>query len=152
MKNIVLILGFIFGLNTYSVKASERNGNALMVFVEQGIEFVVYPNGQFSYAPIHTNYGASVNISTRNGSTINIATNQRNQMFVDYDRYGRIARVNNVLIAYHRDNRVSQIGSAYIDYRVHNTWVAPVSHCDHHHHCDHKPKPHKGRGPKHYRH
>lgn len=128
MKNMTLLLAFILSMNFFSAKAEEKHRSSV-VFVEQGIEFIVYTNGDFSYTPVANYRGGtstSVNIATRNGSTINIATNNRAyqpQVFAEYDRYGRIARVNDVLITYHHNNKVAQIGSAYIDYNGRNVYL-----------------------------
>lgn len=146
MKNMALLLAFVFSMNIFSAKAEEKHRTSVVI-VEQGIEFIVYTNGDFSYTPLARQGGnTSINIATRNGSTINIATNNRAyqpQVFVEYDRYGRIARINDVLITYHRNNKVAQIGSAYIDYHGREVYLNNGGYYA----SGHKPQPIPPRAP-----
>ncbi|UYW01114.1 hypothetical protein K5I29_11655 [Flavobacterium agricola] len=115
MKKLVPYIFILFSF--FTTQAAEKPKNKSVVFVEQGIEFVVYKNGRFDYAPLRRNAGTSVHIATRNGSNININTNNRDRILVERDRAGRIVRINNVFILYHRNNKVAQIGGTFIDYK-----------------------------------
>ena len=116
--------------NTASNLLSRGYGNSF-IFTEGGIEFSVFPDGQFDfYMP---NYGPNVNvgISTPN---VSISFNsgydynpyvqyddfgaiiQIENVPVYYDYYGRITRAGNVIIHYTNFGRVSRIGSLYIHY------------------------------------
>ena len=116
--------------NTASNLLSRGYGNSF-IFTEGGIEFSVFPDGQFDfYMP---NYGPNVNvgISTPN---VSISFNsgydynpyvqyddfgaiiQIENVPVYYDYYGRITRAGNVNIHYTNFGRVSRIGSLYIHY------------------------------------
>ena len=137
MKKLVFVMMMALGVNVSSFAGTTNSNveyssldhrNKSVVVVEQGIEFIIYKNGSFDYAPLNrnTNSGSSVNIRTGNGSTVNIATvgNRANtRLDVVYDRSGRIARINNVVISYDRSNKVARIGNADIDYRGANIFV-----------------------------
>lgn len=137
MKKLVFVLMMALGVNVSSFAGATNcnveyssldHRNKSVVVVEQGIEFIIYKNGSFDYAPLYrnTNNGSSVNIRTSNGNSVNIATGgnrAHTRLDVIYDRSGRIARINNVIIAYNRSNKVARIGNADIDYRGANIYV-----------------------------
>ena len=137
MKKLVFVLMIALGVNVSSFAGTTNSNveyssldhrNKSVVVVEQGIEFIIYKNGSFDYAPLYrnTNSGSSVNIRTSNGNTVNIATGgnrAQTRLDVVYDRSGRIARINNVVVAYDRSNKVARIGNADIDYRGANIYV-----------------------------
>lgn len=137
MKKLVFVLMMALGVNVSSFAGTTNSNveyssldhrNKSVIVVEQGIEFIIYKNGSFDYAPLYrnTNSGTSVNIRTSNGNTVNIATGgnrAQTRLDVVYDRSGRIARINNIVVAYDRSNKVARIGNADIDYRGANIYV-----------------------------
>lgn len=82
-------------------------------FVEKGIKFSVYPNGTFDFVSNSRAFTPSRNAYSYNKYYGN---SYRNNLYIIKDRYGRIVRVNNVLINYNRAGNVTQIGSVDIDY------------------------------------
>src|SRR5690606_7641251 len=123
--------------NTASNLLSRGYGNSF-IFTEGGIEFSVFPDGQFDfYMP---NYGPNVNvgISTPN---VSISFNsgydynpyvqyddfgaiiQIENVPVYYDYYGRITRAGDVNIHYTNFGRVSRIGTLYIHYNSYNVYT-----------------------------
>lgn len=123
MKNLVLLFtALIFGISgtkaataENKVVASNTYGyNDSFIFVEDGITFSVFPDGEFDfYIDNRANFGASIN--TRNVSvTFNSGYNYN--PYVQYDDYGAILQVENVPIYYDYYGRVTQIGNVDINY------------------------------------
>ncbi|MFV0570887.1 MAG: hypothetical protein ACK5M1_00455 [Xanthomarina gelatinilytica] len=87
-------------------------GNSF-IFVENGIEFSVFPDGQFdfympSYSPKVNVYAPGMSISFNSGYDYN--------PFLQYDEFGAIIQVEHVPIYYDFYGRVSQIGNVFITY------------------------------------
>ncbi|TPD72034.1 hypothetical protein [Flavobacterium microcysteis] len=96
-----------------------------IAFVERGITFYVFPDGQFDFntettvttndgiyyrngrrasnANVNTTYGAP---GVRNGQGVKI----------EHDSQGRIRRVGNVFVNYDAYNRIKRIGTVYMSY------------------------------------
>lgn len=85
-------------------------------FIERGIEFYVFPNGEFDFNTRPTRRGhSSVNISygaPRNHHSYNSPRGVR----IEHDHYGRVRRVGNVFINYDRMGKIKRIGSVYVNY------------------------------------
>ncbi|WP_289021788.1 hypothetical protein [uncultured Salegentibacter sp.] len=138
MKNITFLISFLFiGL---SAKASEsiihRAYNDAFIFIENGVEFAVYPNGEFDFY-YNPDFRSSsvINISTPN---MNISYNsgynydayvqyddygaviQIESVPIYYDYYGRIIRAGNVFIDYNRRGHIARVGGLYIHYNRFN--------------------------------
>ncbi|MBT8309710.1 MAG: hypothetical protein HKO72_10165 [Flavobacteriaceae bacterium] len=114
-------------------------GNSF-IFVERGIEFSVFPDGQFDF--YMSNYGPNVNAGFSNGN-VSISFNsgydynpyvqyddfgaiiQIENVPIFYDYYGRIVRAGDVRIRYNNFGRVARVGGLYIHYNNFNVF----SHC-----------------------
>lgn len=135
MKNFTFLLSFM--LISLSACASpqlaavnsniSRSGDPF-IFMERGVEFAVYPDGQFdflynpngfdrfgsSYSNMSYNAGYNYNPFVQYddfGAVIQIET-----VPVYYDFYGRITRAGNVDISYNRFGLVDRIGKMRIHY------------------------------------
>lgn len=124
MKKTIYLIALLVvgGLGIPSVKAANNslkvnsfiNGNSF-VFVEGGITFSVYPDGEFDFfindrvnnLHLNANVG-NVNITFNSGYNYD--------PYVQYDDYGAVIQVENVPIYYDYYGRVSQIGSVNIFY------------------------------------
>lgn len=122
MKNLLLILG-AFVLSS-SVGATTLENNAIshnvfgynnsVIFVEGGITFSVFPDGEFDfYIDNRVNFGANLNFG-RNNITFNTGFDYN--PFVQYDDYGAVIQIENVPVFYDYYGRVSQIGGINIWY------------------------------------
>lgn len=121
MKNVVLflsalILGTSGALATATAssedKVSERLSyryNDSFIFVEDGITFSVYPDGEFDF------YIEDYITGRRNGVTFNSGYDY--SPYAQYDDYGAVIQVENIPIFYDHYGRVTQIGNVDIDYR-----------------------------------
>lgn len=129
MRNLALIFtALIFGAPSASAvtledKVAPRNAygyNNSFIFVENGITFSVYPDGEFDfYIDQVSGVNASVNFRNTN-ITFNSGFNYN--PFVQYDDYGAVIQVENIPIYYDFYGRVTQIGNVDIRYnngRVH---------------------------------
>ncbi|MVO10659.1 hypothetical protein GOQ30_15905 [Flavobacterium sp. TP390] len=93
-----------------------------IVFMERGIEFYIFPNGEFDFNTVQTTapnrrsnsvnrtYGAP---STRGYSNTYYGTSGTK---IEHDYMGRVRRVGNVFINYDAKGRVKRVGSVYMNY------------------------------------
>ncbi|ESU28457.1 hypothetical protein FLJC2902T_18200 [Flavobacterium limnosediminis JC2902] len=93
-----------------------RNAEPIM-FMERGIEFYVFPDGQFDFntrpsgprrESANATYGAP-GVRTHYGPA-------NYGVRVEHDNFGRVRRVGNVFINYDGYNRVKRVGSVYMRY------------------------------------
>ena len=89
-------------------------GNPI-IFVENGITFSVYPDGEFDfYIDDRVNVGADVNFGN---TSITFNSGYNYDPYVQYDDYGAVIQVENIPVYYDYYGRVSQIGDVNIWYR-----------------------------------
>mgnify|MGYP000503765145 CR=1 FL=1 len=118
MRNLVLffsvlILGTsgVMAAGTTDDKVAERNAyryNDSFIFVEKGITFSVYPDGEFDF------YIDNRVSGRRNGVTFNSGFDY--SPYAQYDDYGAVIQVENVPIFYDHYGRVTQVGDVDITY------------------------------------
>ncbi|MBT8237790.1 MAG: hypothetical protein KJN65_04030 [Croceitalea sp.] len=124
MKKFLHILAAVFfgtalvQAATLTTKVTPINaygyGNSF-IFVERGVTFSVYPDGEFDfYLDNQVNLGVGARIGNV-GITFNSGYNYN--PFVQYDDYGAVIQVENVPIYYDYYGRVSQIGGVDVWYR-----------------------------------
>lgn len=140
MKKITLLIAGVLFLGINIAKASdkkiltddERRGrynvdyrNAEpIVFLERGVEFYVFPNGEFDFNTVSNHY--STNTGSRNNSRINTthgAPGVRSYygprdrgIRIEHDQMGRVRRVGNAFVNYDTYGRVKRIGNVYMRY------------------------------------
>lgn len=85
------------------------------IFVEGGIEFSIFPDGQFDfYMP---NYGPNVNVAVNTpGVSISFNSGYDYNPYVQYDEFGAIIQIENLPIYYDYYGRVVQVGDVFINY------------------------------------
>ena len=122
MKNLLLILGAFMLSSSAGATGLENNTtfnsvfgfNNSVIFVENGITFSVYPDGEFDfYIDNRVNVGANLNFGRGN---ITFNTGFDYSPFVQYDDYGAVIQIENLPIFYDYYGRVSQIGGINIWY------------------------------------
>ncbi len=124
MKKVTaLVLGlFLFG---FTAKAAENisvestinfyDGKSY-IFVEGGVEFSVFPDGQFDFVYVGNQGGnVNVNINTPNAS-VSFNSGYDYDMYVQYDDYGAVIQIENVPIYYDNFGRIIQAGDVEIRY------------------------------------
>jgi hypothetical protein len=123
MKNLVFILGaFLLSSSVQAISAEDKvafssayfNNNSV-IFIENGVTFSVYPDGEFDfYIDNRVNIGANINFGRAN-LTFNSGFDYN--PFVQYDDYGAVIQIENVPIYYDYYGRVNQIGDINIRYQ-----------------------------------
>ncbi len=122
MRNLTYILAFLF--IGWSANASVKSQPATLnnyyndsfIFVEDGVEFAIYPNGEFDfYYNPEFRRGNSVHISTPN---MNISYNSgyNYEPYVQYDDYGAVIQIESVPVYYDYYGRIIQAGDIFINY------------------------------------
>lgn len=145
MKTLVLLFaGILFSIN--SVTALDLNANSTdtpkhyryvqpVTFVENGIEFSIFPDGNFDFDFLYNDayYNSNSRRSSINASyngprvSINYTSTSPNRNYISRDRNGTIRVIGNVPINYDRAGNVTQIGSVFIGYgRGRNTTLNQV--------------------------
>ena len=121
-----------------------------IMFVERGVEFLIFPDGSFDFnteintygdvyyrspsrsssrrGSVNTTYGAPAQV--HNGGVIithdsNGKVRRIGNVFINYDREGKIKRAGSVYMTYNRGNgRLKQVGGLRVNY---NVWGEIVS-------------------------
>ncbi len=129
MRKITLLVASIFLIGN-TTKASEINFSDKtnrtqysfeepISFNERGIEFFVFPNGDFDFNThsehsqgdyFYKGAGKRGNNKIENRGPINQGT------LIEHDSFGRVRRVGNTFINYDSSDRVNRIGSVYMRY------------------------------------
>ena len=119
MKNLVLIFTALFlgtsGIMATGIKEDKvAIGNAYrynnsFIFVENGITFAVFPDGEFDFYIDNT-------IRNYNGVSATFNSGYDYSPYAQYDDYGAVIQVENIPIYYDFYGRVTQIGNVDISY------------------------------------
>ncbi len=119
MKNLVLIFSALIlgtsGIMATGIKEDKvAIGNAYrynnsFIFVEDGITFAVFPDGEFDFY-------IENNIRNYNGVSVTFNSGYDYSPYAQYDDYGAVIQVENIPIYYDFNGRVTQIGNVDISY------------------------------------
>jgi len=120
MKTLVLTLVTAL-LSSFTAQAFSADmttyrgysGNSY-IFVEGGVEFSVFPDGQFDFVYLG-NQGTHVSIQTPNAA-INFNSGYNYDTYVQYDLYGAVIQIENVPVFYDVYGRIVQAGNVHIHY------------------------------------
>jgi hypothetical protein len=85
-----------------------------IIFKERGIEFMLFPNGEFDF---NTRPAVRPRVNRTSGAPrgMNYGTSERG-IRIEHDNFGRVRRVGNVYINYDVFGRVKRIGTIYMSY------------------------------------
>lgn len=127
MKNQVLLITamFLIGTTVNATTTSSSNhvtantyvsgyGNSF-IFVEGGIEFSIFPDGQFDFYIPRYGPNVSLGFSSPNVS-ISFNSGYNYNPYVQYDDFGAIIQIENVPIYYDYYGRITRAGSVNIRY------------------------------------
>ncbi|WP_298956349.1 hypothetical protein [uncultured Nonlabens sp.] len=119
-KLFTLTLVFILGLGFSSAKKLDddtryRNYSKNFIFNQDGIEFAVFPDGQFDFNYLQDRNGVNVFVNTRNVQ-FSFNSGYDYDRYVQYDSYGAVIQIEEIPIYYDSYGRVNQIGNVNIDY------------------------------------
>ena len=130
MKKITILVASIFLIGSGVANATERNNGRFpvdvrnadpIVFMERGVEFYVFPDGQFDFNTRPSNGEMYYKSGRRNGPnmTYGSPSNGQNRNYgvkVEHDYTGKVRRIGNVFINYDANDRIKRVGSVYITY------------------------------------
>lgn len=124
MKNLKTLILFLFiGLTANVAKATspeaanytKYDGKAY-IFIENGVEFSVFPDGQFDFVYVGPQNSTEVVISTP-GVNVSFNAGYDYEAYAQYDDYGAIIQVEDVPVFYDEFGRIIQAGTVDISYR-----------------------------------
>tara|TARA_R110001583_G_scaffold162719_1_gene314953 strand:+ start:7180 stop:8277 length:1098 start_codon:yes stop_codon:yes gene_type:complete len=123
MKNNILIFAtFVFvSLSTFASTTTStynrynNNYGDSFTFVERGVTFSVFQNGEFDFY-INPRNGLHVGYQN-NDLNISFNSGYNYDAYVQYDNYGAIVQVENIPIYYDYYGRVDRIGNINLNYR-----------------------------------
>ena len=130
MKKITLLVASIFLIGSGVANATEKNNRKSpvdfrnadpIVFTERGVEFYVFPDGQFDFNTRPSNGDMYYKSGRRNGpnKTYGSPANGQNRNYgvkVEHDYTGKVRRIGNVFINYDANDRIKRVGSVYMTY------------------------------------
>lgn len=105
-----------FKVNANSVSIVTYTTNSAITFVENGITFSVFKNGEFDFYINSISNGLNVNYQSPN-TNISFNSGYNYDPYVQYDTYGAVVQVENTPVYYDQYGRISQIGAININYR-----------------------------------
>ena len=107
--------------NQTQINSSYNNGYGnSFIFVEDNVEFSLFPDGQFDFLIDKYRKNVSISISTNN-TQVSFNSGHNYNAYVQYDEYGAVIQVENTPVFYDDFGRVNQIGSIYINYNAYGT-------------------------------
>ncbi|WP_010179550.1 hypothetical protein [Aquimarina agarilytica] len=113
-KFILLTIGILLtSIGLHANTTTYNNINKPFVFVESGIEFAIFKDGQFDFNVIQPNVG--VHINTRN-INFSFNTGYDYDAYVQYDDYGAVVQIENTPVFYDYYGRVNRIGNIRLHY------------------------------------
>lgn len=122
MKKITLLVATVLLVGNVVKATEDRTRYSLdepISFVERGIEFFVFANGDFDFntRPQDSNGDYFYKTAGKRGAKTTSARGQVNYgTRIEHDSFGRVRRVGNTFINYDSRDRVSRIGSVYMRY------------------------------------
>ena len=128
MKKITLLVASILLFGNVS-KASELNFTGEerrtrfsfdepISFTERGIEFFVFPNGEFDFntRPEDSQGDYYFKTAGKRTSTVERGRPVNYGTLIEHDSFGRVRRIGNTFINYDSRDRVNRIGAVYMRY------------------------------------
>lgn len=133
MKKITFLVASIFLFGGIVAHATQRDHRRSpvdfrnadpIVFVERGIEFFIFHDGQFDFNTSPSNGNGDVYYKQgRRTSAVNKTYGKQGNVQnwnygvkVEHDNRGRVRRVGNVMINYDAYDRIKRVGSVYMAY------------------------------------
>ncbi|MGB3775753.1 MAG: hypothetical protein WA951_10900 [Leeuwenhoekiella sp.] len=131
MKKLIHLLAIVLlGTTTMTAATSSdtyedinRYGGNQYIFLEGGIEFSVYPDGEFDFVRPQAVSGFQLNTGN---SVLSLSFNSgyNYDAFVQYDNYGAVIQIGNVPVYYDNWGRIAQAGNIAINYN--NNYIAAI--------------------------
>jgi hypothetical protein len=152
-KQLLFIAAMLIGLTSatattagYAVSNGEDLNNVQyrfaepIMFIERGVEFLIFPDGSFDFNTEIVNHTSNVyyrsntrrtSVNTTYGApgTVNRVyySNPRpTGVIITHDANGKVRRIGNVFINYDREGRIKRAGSVYMSYQRGNGLLRQV--------------------------
>jgi hypothetical protein len=127
---LFLLIGVTSYATTNSSTTSEcdlinRFDGSAYIFQESGVEFSVFPDGQFDFSYLGNSHGGQIEVvvsSTNVSMSFNAGRDY--ELFVQYDDYGAVTQIENVPIYYDHYGRITRAGN--VDIRYNNRRIVRV--------------------------
>ena len=122
MKNLTYIVALFFigwSASANSFKTSNfspNNYGEAFIFVEGGVEFAVYLDGEFDFYYNPKFSGNSGNYISPSRKNISYNSGYNYDPYVQYDDYGAVVQIENVPVYYDYYGRIIQAGNVYLNY------------------------------------
>jgi hypothetical protein len=122
MKKITLLVATVLLVGNLVNATEERmrfSFDEPISFVERGVEFFVFPNGDFDFNTRPHDSDGDYFYKTAGKRGAKASTSRRPVNYgtrIEHDSFGRVRRVGNTFINYDNRDRVSRIGSVYMRY------------------------------------
>jgi len=125
MKKVAALLVGILFLSFSAKAASNAEAESTLnyydgksyIFVENGVEFSVFPDGQFDFVYVGRNNGGNVNVNVVTpGVNVSFNAGHDYDTYVQYDDYGAVIQIENVPVYYDDYGRIIQAGDVEIRY------------------------------------
>lgn len=118
MKKVLILILALLSVtisNADSLKSTSKSGvnsryNDVINFIERGIEFHIFLNGEFDFNT-NTRYNNGVRIKRDYNGKVRRVGN----VFINYDRRGNVRRIGNVYMNY-RFGQLTKVGGLLINY------------------------------------
>lgn len=152
-KQLLFIAAMLIGLTSATATTSGHgvsNGEDLntaryrfaepIVFIERGVEFLIFPDGSFDFnteivtttpnvyyrtntrrSSVNTTYGAPGTVNR-----VHYSTPRPRGVIITHDANGLVRRIGNVFINYDREGRIKRAGSVYMNYQRGNGLLRQV--------------------------
>ena len=121
----ILLLGNVANASVMKDTDGERNGRYSfeepISFIERGIEFFVFPNGDFDFNTRPQDSQGDYYYRTAGRREAKTAARRpvNYGVLIEHDSFGRVRRIGNTFINYDSRDRVNRIGSVYMKYNRH---------------------------------
>jgi hypothetical protein len=117
-KLFTFTLVFLFGIGFSNAEnnSHSRTYTNNFIFNQDGIEFAVFPDGQFDFNYLQDRNGIGLYVNTGN-LQMSFNTGYNYNRFIQYDSYGAVIQIEETPVFYDSYGRVIQIGEVLINYR-----------------------------------
>lgn len=119
----ILLVGSVANASEIITKSGEEKRTRFsfdepISFMERGIEFFVFPNGEFDFntRPEDSQGDYFYKGAGKRGTTIQARGPINYGTRIEHDSFGRVRRIGNTFINYDSRDRVSRIGTVYMKY------------------------------------
>lgn len=121
MKKITFLVASVLMVSNIINATESRtrfNFEEPISFMERGIEFFVFPNGEFDFntRPQDSQGDYFYKTAGKRNESVALRGLINYGVLIEHDSFGRVRRIGNTFVNYDNRNRVNRIGSVYMRY------------------------------------